>query len=83
MGLDRADWIAPPAAPAASGAGAHPAWALLPTPAPLLLRTGPPPQNRPLAPQLGVQPAAIPEAPRRGAATTAQWRRLLNELQGP
>jgi REP element-mobilizing transposase RayT len=36
--------------------------------------------GRPLAPHLGVQPAAIPKAARRGAATAARWRRLLADL---
>ena|GEM_PF-3207554 len=37
--------------------------------------------GRPLAPRLGVQPAAVPKAARRGAATAARWRRLLQEFQ--
>jgi hypothetical protein len=37
--------------------------------------------GRPLAPHLGVQPAAVPKAARRGAATAARWRRLLQELK--
>ncbi len=37
--------------------------------------------GRPLAPYLGVQPAAIPKAARRGAATAGRWRRLLDEIQ--
>jgi hypothetical protein len=37
--------------------------------------------GRPLAAHLGVQPAAIPKAARRGAATADQWRRLLDEIQ--
>jgi REP element-mobilizing transposase RayT len=37
--------------------------------------------GRPLAPYLGVQPAAIPKAARRGAATAGRWRRLLRGRQ--
>jgi putative transposase len=37
--------------------------------------------GRPLAPHLGVQPAAIPKAARRGATTAARWHRLLQDLQ--
>jgi len=37
--------------------------------------------GRPLAPQLGVQPAAVPKAARRGAATTRQWRQVPARLQ--
>jgi putative transposase len=37
--------------------------------------------GRPLAPPLGVRPAAIPKAARRGAVTAARWRRFLQELQ--
>jgi len=36
--------------------------------------------GRPLAPALGVHPAAIPKAARRGAATAGRWRRLLRDL---
>ena len=35
----------------------------------------------PLAPQLGVQPAAVPKAARRGAATARQWCEVLAHLQ--
>jgi hypothetical protein len=52
------------------------AWALLPNHAHLLGHPG-----RPLAPYLGVQPAAIPTAARRGAATAGRWRQLLTEFQ--
>jgi putative transposase len=37
--------------------------------------------GRPLAPVLGVQPAAIPKAARRGATQAPVWRRLLAETQ--
>ncbi len=37
--------------------------------------------GRPLASRLGVQPAAIPKAAQRGAATAARWRRILQDLQ--
>ena len=37
--------------------------------------------GRPLAPVLGVQPAAIPKAARRGAKQAHVWRRLLAETQ--
>jgi REP element-mobilizing transposase RayT len=37
--------------------------------------------GRPLAPSLGVQPAAIPKAARRGAGTAARWRQLLPDIQ--
>jgi hypothetical protein len=37
--------------------------------------------GRPLAPHLGVRPAAIPKAARRGAAIAPRWRQLLQELQ--
>jgi REP element-mobilizing transposase RayT len=37
--------------------------------------------GRPLAPVLGVQPAAIPKAARRGAKQAHVWRRLLGEAK--
>jgi hypothetical protein len=37
--------------------------------------------GRPLAPLLGVRPAAIPKAAQRGAATAPRWRTLLQKLQ--
>jgi len=37
--------------------------------------------GRPLAPHLGVHPAAIPKAAHRGALTASRWRRLLQDLQ--
>jgi hypothetical protein len=37
--------------------------------------------GRPLAPSLGVQPAAIPKAAQRGAAGAARWRQLLHGPQ--
>jgi len=52
------------------------AWAPLPNHTHLLGHPG-----RPLAPYLGVQPAAIPKAARRSAATAGRWRQLLTEFQ--
>jgi len=73
---DRADFVARLATNVTGTGLTVYAWALLPNHAHLLGHPG-----RPLAPYLGVQPAAIPKAARRSAATAGRWRRLLTEFQ--